>query len=119
MHIEEIREYCLSKKGATEHQPFGPDVLVWKIGEKLFALCPLDGTEMSINLKCDPEWAISLRESHGDIIPGWHMNKKHWNTVYTERGLHHELIKQLIDHSYDLIVDSLPLKIRSQFRDEG
>ncbi|MHC1703622.1 MAG: MmcQ/YjbR family DNA-binding protein [Tenuifilaceae bacterium] len=106
MNIEEIREYCLSKKGATECFPFDELTLVFKVGEKMFALSNLDG-EPSINLKCDPEKAIELREEYSSIEPGYHMNKSHWNTVYLNGSVPEKLIKDLINHSYDLIINSL------------
>ena len=106
MNIEELREYCISKKGATECFPFDEVTLVFKVGEKMFALTNLDG-EPSINLKCDPERAIELREKYSSIEPGYHMNKAHWNTVYLNGSVPEKLIKELIDHSYSLIFDSL------------
>ena len=109
MNIEALRLYCLSKKAATEDTPFGPDTLVFRVQGKIYGLMGLDVLECGINLKCNPDFAIELREKHPDhIIPGYHMNKQHWNTVYTERGLDAKIIKELVDHSYDLIVQSLP-----------
>lgn len=107
MNIEEYRDYCLAKKGVTESTPFGPDVLVFKVMGKMFAATNLDFEEFRVNLKCDPDRALELRASFPDIIPGWHMNKNHWNTVYFERSLDHTLILELIDHSYDLVVSRL------------
>ena len=112
MNIETYREYCLSKPGTTEETPFGPDVLVMKVGGKVFALSSIDNFE-SINLKCDPERAVELREQYDQITPGFHMNKKHWNTVYLE-GLNQKLIEELIDHSYELVRHSLPRKTKSE-----
>ena len=111
MNIEEFREYCLAKKAVTEETPFGPDTLVFKVAGKMFALT--DISEFSgINLKCDPERAIELREQHPEIIPGYHMNKQHWNTVDPQAGLSDKFVRELIDDSYDLVVVSLPKKIR-------
>jgi len=107
MNIEEVRTYCNAKKGVTEELPFGPDTLVFKVVGKMFAATGLNEEEFRVNLKCDPEYAMELREEHEDIIPGWHMNKKHWNTVYCENGLDYKLIYKLIDHSYDLVVSKL------------
>ncbi len=107
MNIEEFREYCLAKKGVEETLPFGPDTLVYKVMGKMFSATGLDEEEFRVNLKCDPERSIELRASHPDIIPGWHMNKKHWNTVYCEKNLDDRLVLELIDHSYDLVVASL------------
>jgi predicted DNA-binding protein (MmcQ/YjbR family) len=109
MNIEGLRLYCLSQKATTEDTPFGPDTLVFRVMGKIYGLISLDLVECRINLKCNPDFAIELREKHPDhIIPGYHMNKQHWNTVYTERGLDTKIIKELVDHSYDLIVQSLP-----------
>lgn len=105
----------MNLKGVEETQPFGPDTLVYKVGGKMFALTGLDDDECSVNLKCDPEKSIELRDEHPDqIIPGYHMNKKHWNTVYFERGLQDKFLINLIDHSYRLVVDGLPVKIQDQ-----
>jgi len=113
MHVDEYREYCLDRKGVAESFPFDEHVLVFKVMGKMFALCNIDNYQ-SFNLKCDPEWAIELREEHPDLIkPGWHMSKKHWNTVSAE-GLNIKLQKKLIDLSYDLIVSSLPKKTQSE-----
>jgi len=106
MHIEQLREYCLSLPGTTEELPFGPDTLVFKVMGKMFAACPLD-TGKSVNLKCDPEWAVELREEWEEIQPGYHMNKKHWNTVSLLGRLPGKLVRELIDHSYGLVVKSL------------
>ncbi|MFT3737455.1 MAG: MmcQ/YjbR family DNA-binding protein [Breznakibacter sp.] len=115
MNIEEIREYCLAKPGVTEHFPFDEVTLVFKVMGKMFALTNLDG-ETTINLKCDPEKAIELREQHEDIVPGYHMSKIHWNTVYATRNLGSLFLKELIDESYHLVVESLPKKTRQQLQ---
>ncbi len=108
MNIEDFRSYCLGLKGVEETLPFGPDTLVFKVMGKMFALTGLDDDDFRVNLKCDPEWAIELRARYPDIIPGWHMNKKHWNTVYFERGMIDDgLLVELIDHSYALVAASL------------
>lgn len=111
MNIETYREYCLAKPGTTEGLPFGPDVLVFKVMNKMFALTNLDTFE-SINLKCDPEKAVQLRETYDAVLPGYHMNKQHWNTVLMDGTLPDALIKEWIDHSYTLIAQSLPKKDR-------
>ncbi len=113
MNIEEFRDYCLSKPRTTEHTPFGPDTLVFKVMNKMFALTGLDNFEF-INLKCDPERALELRSENEFIKPGYHMNKQHWNSVYIEVG--DKLIKELTNHSYDLIVDSLPKKLKEDLK---
>jgi len=107
MHIEAFREYCLSKKGVEETFPFDEVTLVFKVMGKMFALTGLERDEFTVNLKCDPEWSETLRESYPAIQPGYHMSKKHWNTVSFEDDLEHKLLLQLIDHSYDLVVAKL------------
>jgi predicted DNA-binding protein (MmcQ/YjbR family) len=102
MDIVTLREYCISKKGATESFPFGDDTLVFKVKDKIFALVNLDG-EHSINLKCDPALAIELRERYSDVTPGYHMNKKHWNTVMLNGSVPDKELFSWVDHSYDLI----------------
>ena len=115
MNIEEIRDYCLTKPGVTEDMPFGEDTLVFRVGEKLFLLTSLSQGDR-FNVKCDPERAIELREQHTEIQPGYHMNKKHWNTVYTNGDLNRRQICDMIDHSYDLVLKSLPKNIRGQVK---
>ena len=115
MNIEEIRDYCLAKPGVTEDMPFGEDTLVFRVGEKLFLLTSLSQGE-SFNVKCDPERAIELREQHTEVQPGYHMNKKHWNTVHTNGNLSRRQIFDMIDHSYDLVLKSLPKNIRAQLK---
>ena len=107
MNIEDLREYCIKKPFVSEGLPFGPDVLVLKVMEKVFLLCPLNAENMQMNLKCEPEWAIELREIYPSVQPGYHMNKKHWNTVDFEGALEERLLRQLIDHSYEQVVKSL------------
>ncbi|MCB0564719.1 MAG: MmcQ/YjbR family DNA-binding protein [Phaeodactylibacter sp.] len=114
MNIEEFREYCLSKKGVEETFPFGEETLVFKVMGKMFALAGLDDAEFTANLKCDPARAIELREEHPEIRPGWHMNKKHWNTVEFETGLADRFLCELVDHSYELVVQGLPKKVREE-----
>ncbi len=104
MDIVILRDYCISKKGSTETFPFGDDTLVFKVKEKIFALVNLDG-DLSINLKCDPVLAIDLRERYSSVIPGYHMNKKHWNTVLLDGSVPDKEVFSWIDHSYDLITD--------------
>jgi len=107
MNIEALRNYCISKKGVTEGFPFDEVTLVFKVGGKMFALTNLNG-DLTVNLKCEPERAIALREQYSAILPGYHMNKSHWNTVNIDGTLSDKLIKELIDHSYELILASLP-----------
>ena len=109
MNIEEIRIYCLSKKQTTEGFPFGDDTLVFKVKGKMFALMNLEG-DLRMNLKCDPEKAIRLREKYDAVIPGYHMNKKLWNTVIVDGNITDQLIKKWIDNSYKLVASKLPKK---------
>jgi predicted DNA-binding protein (MmcQ/YjbR family) len=108
MNIEEFCEYCLSKKGVSECFPFDDVTLVFKVAGKMFALTGLD-EGFRINLKCDPEKAIELREQHPGVLPGYHMNKQHWNTIIVDGSVSDEKLIEWIDHSYELIVASLPL----------
>lgn len=114
MNIEAFRDYCLAKKGVTEELPFGPDALVFKVMGKMFALSSLNRLPPQVNLKCDPDRAILLREEYdGAIIPGYHMSKVHWNTVMLNE-VPPQLITQLIDHSYELVVSKLTKKLKSE-----
>jgi predicted DNA-binding protein (MmcQ/YjbR family) len=107
MNVESIREYCLSKPEVTESLPFGDDTVVFKVLNKMFVLMNLDG-ELSVNLKCDPDKAFELREIHSSVRPGYHMNKKYWNTVMVDDSVSDELLKEWIDHSYAEVVKGLP-----------
>lgn len=114
MNIEAFRELCLAKKGVTEEFPFGPETLVFKVMGKMFALMSLDRLPPQCNLKCDPERAEELREEYdGIILPGYHMSKKHWNTLFLEQ-LPPQLIVELTTHSYDLVVASLTKKLQKE-----
>lgn len=117
MNIDVIRNYCLGKKGVTESFPFDEDTLVFKVMGKMFALVSVgkwERGEKSINLKCDPDYAGELRAEYESIIPGYHMSKKHWNTVLVSAGeLKADFIKLLIDHSYNLVVAGLPKQTRN------
>jgi len=113
MHIEEYRNYCLAKKAVTESFPFDESTLVFKVAGKMFALTGVDSFEY-INLKCDPERAIELRDTYHGIQPGYHMNKRLWNSVYLDQDVPNHLVYELIDHSYDLIVASLTKKVRNE-----
>jgi len=118
MNIEEFREYCLAKPMVTESFPFDETTLVFKVGGKMFALTGLDDPEFKVNLKCDPDRAEELREMYPAIRPGFHMNKSHWNTVTVDGSFSMALFRELIDHSYALIVSSLPKDIREQIERE-
>jgi len=115
MHIEAFREYCISKKGITEEFPFDEHTLVFKVMGKMFALVALERIPSQVNLKCDPERSIELREEYdGEIIPGYHMSKLHWNTVMLG-NLSSKLIMELVDHSYDLVVSKFTKKLKAEF----
>jgi predicted DNA-binding protein (MmcQ/YjbR family) len=107
MDIETFRNYCLAKKGVTESFPFDEVTLVFKVLNKMFALTSLNEADFKVNLKCAPEYAASLREQYDAVQPGWHMNKKHWNTVDFSAGLDNQLLYELIDMSYNLAVNGL------------
>ena len=114
MHVEDFSNYCLSKKGVEESFPFDDVTLVFKVMGKVFAITGLDNEVFEVNLKCDPEWAVELREEFGEIRPGFHMNKKHWNTVFFEGELSETFLKELIDHSYDMVVKGLTKKLKAE-----
>jgi predicted DNA-binding protein (MmcQ/YjbR family) len=103
MDIEQLREYCLSKPDVEEALPFGPDTLVFKVDGKIFLLTSLDTYPLQFNVKCNPELAIDLREQYASVIPGYHMNKKHWNTVLVDGTISQQQLQQFIDHSYELV----------------
>lgn len=107
MNVEQLRDYCLQKPGSTEDFPFGEDTLCLRVAGKIFALVSLDSDHLSANLKCDPDYALELREQYPEVIPGFHMNKKHWNTVDFEGSLSTQLLYSLVDHSYEQVVKSL------------
>ncbi len=113
MNLEEFREYCLSKPNTIEDFPFDETTLVFKTNDKIFAITGIDNIDLTVNLKCDPDYAIELRERYESIIPGYHMNKKHWNTVTVSSEISDDLFKMLIDHSFDLIVKAFPKKIQN------
>jgi predicted DNA-binding protein (MmcQ/YjbR family) len=112
MDLAKFREYCLSKPDATEGTPFGPDVLVFKVSGKIFALASLDDVPARANLKCDPDLALELRDRYEQVTAGYHMNKRHWNTVEIESEIPAAELRKMIDHSYELVVKSLPRKAR-------
>ena len=117
MNIEQLHQYCLSKKGVTEHFPFDEVTLVFKVMGKVFAITGLDSWERGetkMNLKCDPEWSQELRGQYDGINPGWHMNKKHWNTITFNEDVSDQFAFELIDHSYDLVVKGLTKKLKAE-----
>lgn len=105
MNIETLREYCLSRPGTEETLPFGPDTLVFKVSGKAFLLTGLDSEELRFNVKCDPDKAIELREEYACVLPGYHMNKKHWNTIVADGSVSDKQLKEWIDHSYELVIN--------------
>jgi len=114
MNVEELRDYCLSLKGATECFPFDDATLVLKVQGKMFALIPLSTVKTSITLKCDPELAITIREEYEVVVPAYHFNKKHWNTVYLDSRLTRNLLCEWINHSYNLVVAGLTANLRNE-----
>ncbi|WP_207423190.1 MmcQ/YjbR family DNA-binding protein [Desertivirga brevis] len=118
MDIEVLREICLKKKGVTESFPFDENTLVFKVGGKVFLLIGLNNP-VSFNVKCDPEKAVQLREEFDEVQPGYHMNKVHWNTVNMQGRLSFQQLKELIDHSYDLVFKSLPKKLKEEIGHEN
>ena len=116
MNIETISEYCLLKKGAVEDFPFDEETLVFKVGGKMFALIPLEKIPLQINLKCDPEKAMELREQFEDVQSGWHMSKKYWNTVILDGNIRWNDLKEWIDHSYNEVVKGLKKSERDKIK---
>ena len=112
MNIENLREYCLRKPGVEETLPFGPDTLVYKVADKMFLLTSLDEEQLSFNVKCDPDRAIELREQYTCVQPGYHMNKKHWNTIIVDGSVPLKQLKEWIDHSYELVAKRTPRKTK-------
>ena len=119
MHVEQLREYCIAKKGVTEHFPFDDVTLAFKVMNKMFLLTGLtswENNEEKMNVKCNPERALELRDEYESVNPGFHMNKKHWNTVTLNDDVSDEFAFELIDHSYDLIVKSLTKKLQAELQ---
>lgn len=120
MNIQQFYEFCLSKKGVTEHFPFDEETLVFKVGGKMFCLSSLNQWEKgtpSLNLKCDPERAEELRAEYEAIIPGWHMSKIHWNTIAFNSDVSDKMMRELINHSYELVFNSLSKKIQAEINE--
>ena len=112
MTAEDIREYCIKKPGVKESFPFDNETLVFKVGGKMFLLLSLDSDPLSFNVKCDPDKAVELREKYASVLPGYHMNKQHWNTVQCDGTVPKKIILGWIDDSYELVYSSLPKKVR-------
>ncbi|HMH33450.1 MAG TPA: MmcQ/YjbR family DNA-binding protein [Puia sp.] len=119
MDIESLREYCLHKKEVREEFPFGESTLVFKVRGKIFLLTGLNESPLQFNVKADPEQSIELREQYESIQPGYHMNKKHWNTVIVDGSIPEKLLRQMVDESYALVVQSLPKKEREGLQGSG
>ena len=115
MDIESIRMFCISKKAVTESMPFDDKTLVFKVVGKIFALAALDLHPLRINLKCDPEKAIDLKERFESVQPGYHSNKKHWNTIEVNGEINKEVLYELIDDSYNLVIAKLTKKVREKY----
>lgn len=114
MEENSIVKYCLTKKGATQEYPFGPEPLVLKVAGKMFAFFSDKGESFEVSLKCDPVIAENLREQHEQVRPGYHMNKKHWNTVTVDGAMPESDLMDMIDHSYDLVFKKLPKSVREE-----
>ena len=114
MNIESLQAYCLQKKAVDESLPFGPGTLVFKAGGKMFLLAALDAVPLQFNAKCSPDDAVLLREQYACVQPGYHMNKQHWNTIIVDGTVSDGLLRQWIDDSYNLVIDSLPKKVKQE-----
>jgi predicted DNA-binding protein (MmcQ/YjbR family) len=114
MDASELRMWCLRQPGAIEDFPFGPVTSVFKVAGKMFALSALERTPLEVSVKCEPELAVGLRASYPAIRPGYHLNKRHWNTLSLDGSLPDQLVRDLIEDSYDLVVSALPKRIRAQ-----
>jgi predicted DNA-binding protein (MmcQ/YjbR family) len=114
MDATDLRTWCLQQAGAIEDFPFGPEHSVFKVAGKMFALSTLDRLPLEVSVKCEPELAVSLRHSYPAIRPGYHLNKRHWNTITLDGSLSDQLVRDLIEDSYDLVVSALPSRVREQ-----
>ena len=114
MNATELRAWCLQMTGASEEFPFGPELSVFKVAGKMFAVSALDDTRLGVSVKCEPELAVALRNSYPAIRPGYHLNKRHWNTITVDDTLPDQLVRDLIEDSYDLVVSARPKRVRDQ-----
>ena len=114
MDATALRAWCLRQAGAVEDFPFGPEHSVFKVAGKMFALSALDREPLEVSVKCEPDLAVALRDSYRAIRPGYHLNKRHWNTITLDGGLADQLVRDLIEDSYDLVVSALPRRVREQ-----
>lgn len=119
MDIDQLREFCLSIKGATEDMPFEDPYLVFRVMGKWFAVIPLHDPELKINLKCDPDLAIDLRDQYQSVQAAWHFNKKYWNAIFLNRDMNDETVKQWIHHSVEEVVKKLPKKVQVVYREQA
>jgi len=110
----ELRGWCLAQSGAVEDFPFGPEHSVFKVGGKMFALSTLERTPLEVSAKCEPELALQLRDTYSAIRPGYHLNKRHWNTITLDGSLPDRLVRDLVEDSYDLVVSALPRRVREE-----
>ncbi len=117
MNIDQLREFCLSIQGATEDMPFEDPYLVFRVMGKWFAVVPLQDPELKINLKCDPDRAIDLRDRYQSVQPAWHFNKKYWNTILLNQDMNDETVKQWIRHSVEEVIKKLPKKVQAEYRE--
>ena len=114
MDAKAVRAWCLEQPGAIEEFPFGPETSVFKVARKIFAISALDRAPLNVSVKCEPELAVALRQSYPAIRPGYHLDKRHWNTVTLDGSLPDQLVRDLIEDSYDLIVSALPKRVRKE-----
>ena len=114
VNASELRRWCLHQAGAIEEFPFGPETSVFKVAGKIFSLSALDRVPLEVSVKCEPELAVALRDSYPAIRPGYHLNKRHWNTIRLDGSLADELVRDLVEDSYDLVVSALPKRVREQ-----
>jgi predicted DNA-binding protein (MmcQ/YjbR family) len=114
MDAAELRAWCLEQPGAIEDFPFGPEHSVFKVAGKMFALSALERTPLEVSVKCEPDLAVALRSSYRAIRPGWHLNKRHWNTITLDGSLADQLVRDMVEDSYDLVVSALPARVRAE-----
>src|SRR5215212_1223162 len=119
MDAKQLRRWCLAQSGAVEDFPFGPEHSVFKVGGKMFALTSLDRAPLEVSVKCEPELAVELRDTYGAIRPGYHLNKRHWNTITLDGELADQFVRELIQDSYDLVLGALPKRTREQIAAAG
>lgn len=119
MDLADLRAHCLAKPGATEQHPFGPGALVLKVGGRIFAIIGEDAEPLTVSLKCEPELALALREAYGAVAPGYHLDKRHWNTVTLDGTVADREVRDWIDDSYDLVVERLPRRVRAALSGPG